>query len=46
MPWTLDQVPKEQNTNVEVAEGLTIDLKMRVFVVNRSASANKPCMVQ
>jgi hypothetical protein len=28
------KVPKEQNTSVEVAEGHTIDLKMRVFVVN------------
>ena len=28
------KVPKEQNTSVEVAEGATIDLKMRVFVVN------------
>ena len=28
------KVPKEQNTSVEVCEGNTIDLKMRVFVVN------------
>jgi len=28
------KVPKEQNTSVEVSEGCTIDLKMRVFVVN------------
>ena len=28
------KVPKEQNTNVEVCDGGTIDLKMRVFVVN------------
>jgi len=28
------KVPKEQNTSVEVCEGVTIDLKMRVFVVN------------
>jgi hypothetical protein len=28
------KVPKEQNTSVEVVDGKTIDLKMRVFVVN------------
>lgn len=28
------KVPKEQNTSVDVMDGKTIDLKMRVFVVN------------
>ena len=38
MPRRLNQivrkVPKEQNTSVEVGDGKSIELKMRVFVVN------------
>ena len=35
------KVPKEQNTSVEVCEGVTIDLKMRVFVVNSEDAKRK-----